>query len=56
MALLKYLKPAKDCLSDPKGSLVGSVPPRIIINTNLEAQQLLAKDKTERKRRGPYKK
>ena len=30
MALLKYLKPVKDCLPDPKGSLAGSVPPRII--------------------------
>ena len=53
MALLKYLKLAKD---NPKGSLAGSVPPRIITSANLEAQQLLAKDKTERKRRGPYKK
>ena len=56
MALLKYLKPAKDCLPDPKGSLSGSVPPHVITSANLEVQQLLAKDKTERKRRGPYEK
>ena len=58
MVLLKYLKPAKDCLPDPNGSLAGSMPPRVtcITNANLEVQQLLAKDKTERKRRGPYKK
>ena len=56
MALLKYLKSVKDCLPDPKGSLAGSVPPRIITSANLEVQQLLAKDKTKQKRRGPYKK
>ena len=56
MVLSKYLKPAKDCLPDPKGSLAGLVPPRVITSANLEIQQLLAKDKTERKRRGPYKK
>ena len=54
MALLKYLKPAKDCLPDPKGSLAGSVPPRVITSANLEVQQLLAKDKIEQKRRGIY--
>ena len=46
MALLKYLKPAKDCLPDPKGSLAGSVLSHIIMSANLEAQQLLAEDKT----------
>ena len=56
MALLKYLKPAKDCLPDPKGSLAGSLPPRIITKANLEVQRLLARDKTERKKRGPYNK
>ena len=50
MALLKYLKPAKDCLLDLKGSLAGSVPPHVITNANLKVQQLLAKNKTERKR------
>ena len=55
MALLKYLKPAKDCLPDPKGSLVGSVPSRAITSANLEVQQVLAEDK-KGKRRGPYKK
>ena len=52
MALLKYLKLAKDCLPDPKGSLTGLVSPRIITSANLEVQQLLAKDKTG-KRQGP---
>ena len=42
---IKYLK-----ISDLKGSLAGSVPPRIIMSANLEVQQLLTKDKTERKR------
>jgi len=56
MPLLKYLKLAKDCLPDPKGSLAGLVPPSIITNANLEVQQLLAYDKTEQKRGGPYKK
>ena len=56
MVLLKYLKQAKDCLPDPKGSLAGSVPPHVITSANLEVQQLLAKDNTEQKRRGPYKK
>ena len=50
MALLKYLKPAKDCLPDQKGSLAGSMPPCVITSANVEVQQLLAKDKTERKR------
>ena len=45
MALLKYLKPAKDCLPDPKGSLAGSVPSRAITSANLEVQQVLAEDK-----------
>ena len=31
MALLQYLKPAKDCLPDPKGALAGSVPSRTIL-------------------------
>ena len=56
MALLKYLKPAQGYLPDPKGSSAGLVPPRVIMSINLEVQQLLAKDKTEQKRRGPYKK
>ena len=56
MVLLKYLKPAKDCLPDPKGSLAELMPPRVITSTNLEVQQLLANDKTERKRRDPYEK
>ena len=51
MALLKYSKPAKDCLPDPKGSLAGSVPSRIITSANLEVEQLLAEDKIEQKRR-----
>ena len=50
MALSKYLKLAKDRLPDPKESLAGLVPPRVIMSANLEVQQLLAKDKTERKR------
>ena len=37
MALLKYLKPAKDCLPDPKRSLAVSVPPRVINSANLIA-------------------
>ena len=56
MVLLKYLKPAKGCLPDLKGSLAGSVPPRVITSATLEVHQSLAKDKTERKRRGPCKK
>ena len=56
MALLKYLKPAKNCLPDPEGSLAGSVPSRVITNANLEVQQLFAEDKTEWKRQGAFKK
>ena len=43
--LKKYLKPAKDSLSNPKGSLAGSVPSRTITSANLEVQQFLAEDK-----------
>ena len=51
MALLKYSKPAKGCLPDPKRSLAGSVPSRVITSANLEVEQLLAEDKIEQKRR-----
>ena len=42
MALLKYLKPAKDRLPDPRGSLAASVPSRAVAQANLEVQQLLS--------------
>ena len=34
MALLKYLKPAKDCLSDLRGSLTASIPSHAIAQAN----------------------
>ena len=55
MALLKYLKPAKERFPDPKGSLVASVPSRAIAQANLEVQQLLTDSKKEKKQ-GPYNK
>ena len=55
MALLKYLKPAKYHLPDPKGSLAASVPSRTIAPANLEVQQLLNDSKKEKKQ-GPYNK
>ena len=36
MALLKYLKPAKDRLPDLKGSLAASIPSHAILEANLE--------------------
>ena len=36
MAFLKYLKPAKDCSPDPRGSLAASVPSYAIEQANLE--------------------
>ena len=34
MALLEYLKPAKDRLPDPSGSLAASVPSHAIVQAN----------------------
>ena len=44
MALLKYLKPAKDRLFDPRGSFAALVPLRVIMQANLKVQQLLSDD------------
>ena len=38
MAFLKYLKPAKDHLPDPKGSLAVSVPLHTIAQAKLKVQ------------------
>ena len=51
MALLKYLKPAKDHLPNPKGSLAASVLSCAIAQANLEVQQLLTDDKKEKEAR-----
>ena len=50
MALLKYLKPAKYHLSNPRGSLAASGPSRTVAQANLGVQQWLymSDDKEEK--------
>ena len=55
MVLLKYLKPAKDYLPNPRGSLTASVPSRAIAQANFEVQQLLS-NADSKKKQGPYNK
>ena len=47
MALLKYLKPAKDCLPDLRGFMAAPVPLHMM-QANLEVQQLLSDGKMEK--------